>query len=127
MPSATYTFVPKPKSLVQVSNGGNYTIVAGEFAKVSVSVKGSGTFSIDGTIVLKGHSYTTSGPGNLQSSTNAGITSLITTGGGGTFTIANIFQTTTVDHVNSNTYNVPTGTVLLSTGDCQFNVERYDE
>lgn len=144
-----------PVSTVQSATAASYTVPADRYAIVRGQVKGGGTLSIAGVVVLGSDTWNVisnnngflrtpgSGGGSAGGNTviNAHVltagasSSAANTGVGGSTTVNNtaqynwsavdVYTNSTARTSDVGTFKVPPGTVIVGAGDARYHIELY--
>jgi hypothetical protein len=123
-------FVPFDNNPTSVSvKTASYTIPSGKYAKVVVNLEGSATFTINGTLALRGTQNSVLASDNMRVSNNNfsfGSGYLATTSNSDTQAAGSAFTETTDQKTVIVELWLPTGTVLNGTGTWRAVVMEYN-
>lgn len=143
-----------PVSTVQSATAASYTVAADRYAIVRAQVKGGGTLSIGGVVVLGSDTWSTivnnisprtmrisaSGLKSLAvplSAGGQGATAVYTPGSGSAYVDhprvtawsytddGDTFSNATARTSDTGTFKVPPGTVIVGAGDARYHIELY--
>ena len=110
---------------------GSYTVPAGKYARVTVNLEGSATFTIGGATALRGTQNTVLASDNLRISdasfpTGAGTLSADTIGAADLGAAGGAFSESTRQVTVVQSYFLPTGTLINGTGTWRAVIEIYN-
>lgn len=104
----------------------SYTIPAGRYARVTVNLEGSATFTIGGVTALRGTQNSVLGSSPVGTNSGSGVNSIAvaqspSTNSGAAFSSATMQQTVTTD------IWLPAGTVINGTGVWRATVQEFNK